>query len=433
MGKATKSKRRSKAKHQSAKPYKEFPLTVHPSGRWCKKHKGTQYYFGKIEDGWEPALARFKREWEYIILGETPPAEIGSGAESDGLTIKELCNQFLNSKRARVGSGDLSERTFYEYQRTTDLIVDHFRKALRVDRLQPADFEKFRAKLADRYGTVGLRNTINTIRVIFKYAHDQRLIPDPVNYGQGFDRPSAKSVRRARNEAGPRLFEADELRRIIDFLSGVEVATGAKLEDGKPEVVAMARNPQLVAMLLLAANTGFGNSDLANLPKSAVDLSAGWVEFPRVKTEIQRRIPLWPATVEALSEAIECRPSPADRSDADCVFLTTSGNRWVRIQKSKSSEKPVPIDSLSQRFAKLLKRLRINGRKRLGFYTLRHNFQTIGGDAKDPDAVAAIMGHVDSSMGAVYRERIADDRLRAVVETVGAWLWPDENAKWQTT
>jgi len=33
------------------------------------------------------------------------------------------------------------------------------------------------------------------------------------------------------------------------------------------------------------------------------------------------------------------------------------------------------------------------------------------------------MGHVDTSMVAVYRERISDERLRAVVNVVRAWLW----------
>ena len=45
------------------------------------------------------------------------------------------------------------------------------------------------------------------------------------------------------------------------------------------------------------------------------------------------------------------------------------------------------------------------------------------GKAKDPEAVVTCMGHVDTSMGAVYRERISDERLRAVVNVVGAWLW----------
>jgi len=33
------------------------------------------------------------------------------------------------------------------------------------------------------------------------------------------------------------------------------------------------------------------------------------------------------------------------------------------------------------------------------------------------------MGHVDNSMAGVYRERISDERLRAVVEVVRGWLF----------
>ena len=29
------------------KPHRDFPLTPHGSGRWCKKVKGHFYYFGR--------------------------------------------------------------------------------------------------------------------------------------------------------------------------------------------------------------------------------------------------------------------------------------------------------------------------------------------------------------------------------------------------
>ena len=46
----------------------------------------------------------------------------------------------------------------------------------------------------------------------------------------------------------------------------------------------------------------------------------------------------------------------------------------------------------------MLKRLKINGRNGLGYYTLRHKFETVAGESKDQVAVNAIMGHVDNSM-----------------------------------
>ena len=47
--------------HQSAKPYPEFPLTAHPTGRWCKKVRGPVIFFGKIDDP-QAALDKWLKE-----------------------------------------------------------------------------------------------------------------------------------------------------------------------------------------------------------------------------------------------------------------------------------------------------------------------------------------------------------------------------------
>ena len=56
---------------------------------------------------------------------------------------------------------------------------------------------------------------------------------------------------------------------------------------------------------------------------------------------------------------------------------------------------------------------------------MRHGFQTIGDEARDPIATRAIMGHAEDSadMGVVYRERISDERLIAVTDHVHKWLF----------
>ena len=69
-------------------------------------------------------------------------------------------------------------------------------------------------------------------------------------------------------------------------------------------------------MILLGLNCGFGNSDCATLPRSALDLDGGWVNYHRPKTGIARRVPLWPETVEALHEALAKRPEPKNPADA---------------------------------------------------------------------------------------------------------------------
>jgi integrase len=78
------------------------------------------------------------------------------------------------------------------------------------------------------------------------------------------------------------------------------------------------------------------------------------------------------------------------------------------------------------KFGRLLRRLSINGRKGLGYYTLRHTFRTVADEAKDQPAVDYIMGHVDASMAGRYRERIDDSRLQAVTEHVRSWFFGSE-------
>lgn len=259
-----------------------------------------------------------------------------------------------------------------------------------------------------------LKSKINRIRVVLKYASDSSLIDRPVNYGQSFDRPSDKLLRRARNEAGARMLEGGEFRRILDALDGQPVDI-----EGRDEPLKLAPNPVLKAMVLLGINCGFGNTDVANLPQAALDLDGGWCEFPRPKTEVRRRCPLWPETVEALRIAIAKRSEPANPADTGLCFVTQQGNRFVRVQESKRTEgKHVTINAVARRFDPILDQLGINGRKGLGFYTLRHTFETVAGESRGQVAVDALMGHVDGSMAGAYRERISDDRLRAVIDQV---------------
>src|SRR5262249_11232054 len=153
-------------------------------------------------------------------------------------------------------------------------------------------------------------------------------------------------------------------------------------------LIGAARQP-LKAMILLGINAAFGNMDCAALPLSAVNLDTGWLDYPRPKTGISRRCPLWPETAEAIREVLAARPSPKDKADAERVFLRESGLRWVREEGARK-------DDVAKAFGQLLKRLKMH-RARVGFYTLRHVFRTVADAARDPVAADLIMGHTDPS------------------------------------
>jgi integrase len=139
-------------------------------------------------------------------------------------------------------------------------------------------------------------------------------------------------------------------------------------------------------------------------------LDTGWLDYPRPKTGVSRRCPLWPETAEAIRAALRERPEPKDPADAGLVFVTKYGSAWVQT-------------AVTHEMTKLLKVLGINGHR--NFYTLRHTFRTIADRVKDQPAADFIMGHVRDDMASVYRETIEHVRLSAVVDTVRAWLFAD--------
>jgi integrase len=364
------------------KPYPEFPLFAHATGRWAKKIRGQLHYFGPWANP-DAALQSYLDQKDSLHAGRKPrPVH-------QTLTVKELANEFLNAKQALVDAGELSPRTWADYKIATDLIVACFGKSRVVADLDPDDFANLRRKMVKRWGKVRVRNYIQYIRSIFKFGFDKRLIAVPVCFGPEFARPSKKVMRLERASAGPRMFEADELIKIIDTA-------------GVP----------LKAMILLGVNAGYGNSDVGTLPQSAVDLEAGWVNYHRPKTGIERRCPLWPETVQALKEALAKQPGPKDPKDAGLFFLTKYGGSW---------HKETEDNPLSKEMRKLLDSLDINGHR--NFYALRHTFETIGGEARDQVAVDYVMGHARDDMASVYRERISDERLRAVTDHVRNWLF----------
>ncbi len=367
-----------------AKPYPEFPLTPHPTGRWCKKIRGRIHYFGPWDDP-DAALTKYLEQKDELHAGRTPRPD------PDALTIKDLCNQFLNAKQSLVDAGELTPLTWGDYKTACAEIIARFGKGRLVIDIGPDDFASLRNKMAQKWGPHRLSKNIQFIRCVFKYAYDAGLIDRPMRFGPGFKRPSKKTLRLHRAKQGPKLFTQEEIRMLLD-----------------------AASPQLRAMILLGINAGFGNADCGTLPLSALDLDDGWVSFPRPKTGIDRRCPLWPETVQAIKDALMIRPEPKKPEHAGLVFITRCGDSW----HTGTVDGP-----LSREFGKLLRRLKINGRAGLGFYSLRHTFRTVADESKDSVACDFIMGHEIPHMSSVYRERIADDRLRAVVDHVRRWLF----------
>ncbi|QJW92583.1 hypothetical protein FTUN_0080 [Frigoriglobus tundricola] len=62
----------------------------------------------------------------------------------------------------------------------------------------------------------------------------------------------------------------------------------------------------------------------------------GEIDFPRPKTDIARRCPLWPETVAALRAGWATRPKPCDFSECGRVCLTARGSASASRSESYS-------------------------------------------------------------------------------------------------
>jgi hypothetical protein len=267
---------RKSAGGKVGKPRPGFPLFLHASGNWAKKVKGRMCYFGKLADDprGEAALDLWLAQRDDLLASRIPRTK------ADQFTLRDLCNQFLSSKRSVLESGKLSPRSFADYLETSRQLIDFFGKHRPVDDLMPTDFGRYHASMTKAWGPVTVGNMIRRTRVVFNYAVKNGLIPG-IHYGSEFAIPKKKVLRAERAKQSSKMFEPVELRRIIAIV-------------GQP----------MKAMILLALNCGLGNQYCAVLPRADLDFKRGWLAFPRPKTAVLRHASLWRETVAALRESL---------------------------------------------------------------------------------------------------------------------------------
>ena len=119
-----------------------------------------------------------------------------------------------------------------------------------------------------------------------------------------------------------------------------------------------------------------------------------------------------------MANSTKSKPVRPGKPYPDFPLFPHATRRWA---------KDTPDSPVTKDMRKLLDKLKLH-RPGLGFYALRHTFETIAGESRDQVAVNHIMGHADSTMVGVYRERISDERLQDVSEFVRNWLFDKKPA-----
>jgi len=374
-----------------SKPYPEFPLYAHASGRWAKKIRGKTHFFGCWREPHQ-ALTRYLAERGDLEAGRKP--QRASLTPADALTVEQMVSLYIEAKKLCVDSGEMGRRTLQEYRTYGMRMIRVFGANTPVEQLGPQDFKRYRADIQKTHKSLStLAADVRKTLVYFNWAgpgaHGQGLIDRLPRFGDSMRAPSTAALARERDERGARVFTAAQLRRVL-----------------------AAANTTMRAMIFLGINCGYGNTDCVKVSTDNLDLVEGWATLPRSKTSIRRKCPLWPETIEALKRVLRTRRKPDDRKLVKLVFINMHGGQYR-------------ARNLSRELGNALERAKL-GRDAGDFYDLRRTCASIGIRVSDDDAVRTIMGHRRSStdmLGVYNRLSVSDKRLCAVTDHIHAWLF----------
>lgn len=354
----------------------KFPLTLHKTGQYCKKIRGKIYYFGTDKN---LAYQRYLEQAAFLHNGNLSSQH--SKENGNDISIKCLCNLYIEHQRSRAEIGQIKLRHVYEQTTSLRSFVKFIGAVSLVGEIKTVDLQSFIQKLIrSKKAANTINNRIAVIKAMFNWALENDIITHAPNL------KAVKKITKIKKEKFT--FSIDQIHKLLEHA-----------------------DVQMKAMIFLGLNCGFGCTDCAELKWKNLDLKNSRVIFPRGKTGVLRNLSLWPETIQALK---------AVPKNGELVFYTVKGNPWVRvIQRTDEAgnEKLTKDDAVTKQFSKLLRKTGIKVLKGVGFYTLRRTAATLAARSGDPFAVQRILGHTDLKMASVYVQDVSEQTDRVIDNT----------------
>lgn len=319
-------------------------------------------------------MSRYIKQADYLHSGRIPNAQFGE----EELSIKTLCNLYLDHQESRAAIEEIKRRYLYDQ---TSLLRDFVRfvgSNRVVSDIATVDLQNYQKKLIKSGKAPStINNRMTAVKAMYNWAVDNEIIERC---------PRLRAIKKIPLPKRERpTFSASEIQALLNHAS-----------------------IQMKVFIWLGLNCGFGCTDCAELQWKHLDLENGRVHFPRGKTGINRNLPLWPETSQALKEVPKL---------GELVFYTRRGNPWVRTIRTvekEGTEKYTKNDSVSKEFAKIMKKAGIKTEKGVGFYTLRRTAATLAANSGDPFAVQKLLGHADVKMASTYVQNISEQTDRVI-------------------
>jgi integrase len=357
----------SKRKTRSDK----FPLTLHPTGQYCKKIRGKIRYFGTDK---KKALEKYLAQATYLHGAQSLVQKISNGK----MTLKQLCDLYLRYQNSRVLVGDITAKHYNDLTYSLSRFMVFLGHGCRIENISTLDLQNYKRKLQSSYPSIDRQNLhIGLMKAMFHWARKNDVLESIPN---------------------------------IDAISKDRVVHKEKYTFNKKQIrkLLSTADVKMKAMIWLGLNCGFGCTDCSRLKWEDLDFKNNRVKLDRNKTKIGRNLPLWPETIKALKEIPK---------SGSFVFITSKGHPWIRTTATTNDNgepKYIYDNRITTKFSRLMKKVGIQAPKGTGFYTLRRTAATIAARSGDPFAVQRLLGHVDLTMATRYVQDVSEQTDRVI-------------------
>jgi integrase len=346
-------------------------LTFHPTGQYCKKIKGKIYYFGSDR---KEALQRYLDKATYLH-GHQEDLQKPTG---DNMTLKQLCDMYLNYQYSKLQANDLTASHHNEQIGSLNKLLAFLGQNIDINNISTLDLQDYKRRIQKSHVSVCRLNLhISIMKALFHWAGKNDVLANI---------PNIDAVSRGKIVHQEKFtFNPEQINKLLS-----------------------AADVKMRAMIWLGLNCGFGCTDCAELMWTDLDLVNARVKLARKKTGISRDLPLWPETVKALEKIPRI---------GKLVFYTSRGNPYMQTlfkSDDNGSGKYTTLNTITTKFSRLIKKSGFNVPKGTGFYTLRRTAATIAARSGDPFAVQMLLGHADLQMATRYVQDVSEQTDRVI-------------------
>ena len=348
-------------------------LTKSSDGRWRKQIDGKMRYFGSVDPksvnrSYKDAELRY---FEFLAEREVKqPIEIKVAK----LTVEDFGEKYLQSCFTRYERSDISATWFEKIRISVCHFVDYLQTDLPLSKLNEMTLDDYR-----NY----------TLALPISAATDKSISP--------WTAKSRLDIVKLMIKWGYQMALIETLPRNLDGYARITIPepTVNRFSWEEISVLYSAASERTKMFMLLALNTGMGQTDISSLRISEFQMSEKRIVRKRTKTGVHCEFALWPLTVEMLK-----LHGNLDGKSNDRVFLSKSGLPLVREYFVEDKFKRT--DAIRSAFFRLMKKTKTPNHR--GFYSLR---KTAASEIEiiDPAVTEMFLGHSEKGLKRHYAER----------------------------